>query len=643
LACVLVFCCAPLFNRLGGLEQRNDEAIYSYSVDRILETGHWLTPRNIPDDSPFLEKPPLKFWMVAGLMKIGVIPQDDWGMRLPDAVLCTLAFVYIYLLGARLANPVAGFVSVLLLFAFEPLIFFHGIRGNNMEGALLLAYCGGVYHFFSWAAGSGDGRRRHAWLVGGYFFLAFMTKFVAAIFLPVVCVAAMAARPSAWADWRPRWRDWLRPAAVTAALIAPWFIYQTIRDAHWFWHVILMDHVVTRFTGVLKVSHLHPWHHYFTSLWDELQRAGSLPIVLLGIVALVWAAFAWPLTRRHVSASLAETEPRPSPASIIIDDRVFLARLLLLWWLLPETIISFGTSKLFYYSYPFLPPLAIAGGLVSSQLLNLFVTAALGILGRLRLSGFLAERAAGWQRRRLSYVLTVVGTLGFVVAAATAYASPMEWRIGGARLFKNSSVWKPFLAAVGSWYFAGLGAGVVRLIGVILVGCLMPLSAYEAQLRRLDAIDHPIRSARDCALAVQASQNLGHSGIYKMSGDTDHPYFYYLRRLGPYLFPDQAGPGELARRLEVDGAQTLVVLSAEDYIYLGGMLALPPPVVNVDSGLVPGVSEAAKSARLTHGLPPAVAISDSVVILFPGPYASCARVTAHAGPRAKKLVTFGGG
>jgi hypothetical protein len=219
----------------------------------------------------------------------------------------------------------------------------------------------------------------------------------------------------------------------------------------------------------------------------------------------------------------------------------------------------------------------------------------------------------------------------------------MEWRIGGARLFKNSSVWKPFLAGVGSWYFAGLGAGVVRLIGVILVGCLMPLSAYEAQLRRLDAIDHPIRSARDCALAVQASQNLGHSGIYKMSGDTDHPYFYYLRRLGPYLFPDQAGPGELARRLEVDGAQTLVVLSAEDYIYLGGMLALPPPVVNVDSGLVPGVSEAAKSARLTRGLPPAVAISDSVVILFPGPYASCARVTAHAGPRAKKLVTFGGG
>jgi 4-amino-4-deoxy-L-arabinose transferase-like glycosyltransferase len=624
LACVLVFCCAPLFNRLGGLEQRNDEAIYSYSVDRILETGNWLTPHNIPDDVPFLEKPPLKFWMVAGLMKTGLIPKNDWGMRVLDAVFGTVAFVYIYLLGARLSNPVAGFVSVLLLFAFEPLIFFHGIRGNHMEGALLLAYCGGIYHFFRWTA-EDEGGRRHAWWFCGYFFLAFMTKFVAAIFLPVVCIAAIAVRPPARIDRRPRWREWLRPAAVTAALIAPWFIYQTIRDGRWFWHVILMDHVVKRFTGVLMKSHLHPWHHYFTTLWDELQRAGSLPVVLLGVVALL------------VKAAPERGERRWGPASNTNDDRVFLARLLLLWWLLPETIISFGTSKLFYYSYPFLPPLAIAAGLVSSQLLDLFVTSVLALLGRLRLAGLLTEHVARWQKRRLSDVLTVAGTLAFLLTAAAAYGSSVEWRVGGVRLFKNSSTWKPFVVGAGFWYFAGLGGVAVRLTGVALVACLMPLAAYDAQLRRLDATDHPIRSARDCAMAVQASLDLGHQGIYKMSGDTDHPFYYYLRELGPYLFPQQARPGELARRLEADREQTLVVLSLEDYAYLSGLRALPAPVVNPDTGLAPEVSEAAKSAHLTHALPAAVAIFDSVVILFPGPYASCARVTAHAGPRARML------
>jgi hypothetical protein len=67
LALVVVLFCAPLFVGLERWDLRSDEAIYSYSVDRILETGEWLTPRSIEVDGPFLEKPPLKFWMVAGL------------------------------------------------------------------------------------------------------------------------------------------------------------------------------------------------------------------------------------------------------------------------------------------------------------------------------------------------------------------------------------------------------------------------------------------------------------------------------------------------------------------------------------------------------------------------------------------------
>ena len=52
---------------------RNDEAIYDYAVDRILETGEWLTPRSSTLDGPFLEKPPLKFWIVAGAIKSGLL------------------------------------------------------------------------------------------------------------------------------------------------------------------------------------------------------------------------------------------------------------------------------------------------------------------------------------------------------------------------------------------------------------------------------------------------------------------------------------------------------------------------------------------------------------------------------------------
>src|SRR5687768_7786551 len=74
----------PLFIELGEWDLQSDEAIYSYAVDRMLETGDWLTPRGIRFDTPFLEKPPLKLWLVAGAIRAGLLPQDEYGFRFFD-------------------------------------------------------------------------------------------------------------------------------------------------------------------------------------------------------------------------------------------------------------------------------------------------------------------------------------------------------------------------------------------------------------------------------------------------------------------------------------------------------------------------------------------------------------------------------
>src|SRR5476649_1860164 len=86
LALVVLLFCLPLFIKLGDVDMANDEALYSYAVDRIVETGHWLTPRAIPSDTEFLEKPPLMFWMVAGGIKTGLLPDSDFGMRALSAL-----------------------------------------------------------------------------------------------------------------------------------------------------------------------------------------------------------------------------------------------------------------------------------------------------------------------------------------------------------------------------------------------------------------------------------------------------------------------------------------------------------------------------------------------------------------------------
>ena len=193
LALVITLFCVPLFSGLGGLDNENDESIYSFSVETMLKDGDWLTPKSSPSETDaFLEKPPLKFWLVAAPIALGWLPANEFGERFVDALFGSLAFLYVFGIGRKLGGPVAGLASVMLLFVHEQLLFEHGLRTNNMEASVLLAYCGGVYHFLAWRSVNPD-VKRHIVAMALYFVLGFMTKFVAALFLPVILVLAAAA------------------------------------------------------------------------------------------------------------------------------------------------------------------------------------------------------------------------------------------------------------------------------------------------------------------------------------------------------------------------------------------------------------------------------------------------------------------
>jgi len=81
LAIVAAVFSAPLFVGLGQPDREGDETNYSYAVQSILETGDWLNPRSAPtSDVVFLEKPPLKFGIVALPIRLGLLPNDDFGL-----------------------------------------------------------------------------------------------------------------------------------------------------------------------------------------------------------------------------------------------------------------------------------------------------------------------------------------------------------------------------------------------------------------------------------------------------------------------------------------------------------------------------------------------------------------------------------
>jgi Dolichyl-phosphate-mannose-protein mannosyltransferase len=573
---VLVLFCAPLFIGLRAWDLRNDEAIYSYSVDRVLETGEWMTPRSSPGDGPFLEKPPLKVWLVAGAIKLGLLPFDERGMRFWDVLFASGAFVYVFLLGCRLAGAAAGVVSVFLLFTFDPLILEHGVRGNNMEAPLLIAYSGSIYHFVRWAdEGVPVARRRmHAAVIGVYFSLGFMTKFVAILFLPVVCAAAFMLAPRALTRARQTWKDWTLPAAFIVLACAPWFVYETVVNGRQFWDDILLAHVILRFTGTLVPDHIRPWHHYVTQLWLELQLARIGWIVLAGLVLL--ALRAW--------------------------RRDWLARVCLVWCLLPLALLSMGTSKLFYYFYPFLPPLAIGGGLVAATVVDL-------IDGRFVRA--LAQRAATLARARgvspgprTQRVLAGLGGLALLLGVWTFCFGSVTVEVGGVRLFRNSSTARALVIGSLAWLASGYGQWTMKPVAAALIVLFLPAATYAPRVQRFSSVDHPLQSLRDCGLAVQASGASPATGVLHVSQDVHHAFNYYLRRLGPWVESGTASPDELHRRLSVPGAQSPIIMSKASYRTL------------VEGG---------------GDVPPGITIGDTFFILLPGPYERCVPAVVAGG------------
>lgn len=601
---VAVVClfCAPLFVGLGDSDLASDEAIYSYAVDRMLETGEWLTPRLIPYDGPFLEKPPLKFWVLAGAMRAGLLPQGEFGLRFLDASFGAVAFLYVFWLGRRLDGPLCGLVAVFVLFTHRQLLFEHGLRSNNMDAALFLAYCGGAYHFARWVEETPTTRRTmHAFAGVAYFTLGLLTKFVAVLFLPLVCAAAVAWRGGGLVRLRSGWRDWIAPALLACAVSLPWFVYQTLQADSALWQTMFGEHVYARFTGSLDARHLQPWHYYYSVTWTELALAGSHWIAAAGLVAL--AAKAW-------------------------TGRPWLARLLLVWWVLPIALISVGTSKVFHYAYPFLPPIALGAGVVASLLfwavgrvIRTAFSAADGAL--LRAVGPTWLHVSSWIRSPLGTadsnarfratvgrVLVAVAVIATGAAVWTALVGPIHWDVAVVGPLSSSSAVRPLVLAAICLILAGHARVLIPSMAIAVVAVVLPLSAYSTIMDRAASVRNPLRVLRDCVVDQQPIPTETH--VYPFYEQLlDHSPYYYLRHVGPWI--EHGGSpknDELSARLSATGRQALLILHADDYERF---------VQQIARGEIPGQRR-----------PPGLALPGRIVLLTPGSFETCAAASIAA-------------
>lgn len=566
---VLIAFCFPLFLGLASADLDNDEAIYAYAAESIVNTGRWMSPLSSPTtDVVFLEKPHLKFWIVAAPIRWGLLPYDEFGLRVWDAVFGAAAFLYVFLIGRRLAGPLCGIVAVLTLFAHRPLLFEHGLRTTNMEAALVLTYCGGVYHYLRWADG-GRERAGHIAAIGAWFVLGFMTKFVAALFLPaVLAVSALSIGQHRRQLLADRWRLLYASIAVAGAIV-PWFAYQHVVHGARLWGVMFGEHVFTRFTAFADASHLQPWHFYVTTGYGALVDANSAIWVGLGLAVLLVES----IRRRHA-------------AGIVI----------LIWLTLPLVLISLGTSKLYHYFYPFLPPVALAAGFGVAWLAR--HAARLTAPVWVRPDTFMASVSP-----RVKNAAVAVMAAALALALWTAIAGTARLAVGGHVLLRNGSIMRPLVVAILCAVVAGGLRTAVAAAFVLALSSIIPtpLTAYSENLGLLRLGHRPLGRLADCVRGVNETRRRNGeqppAGYSPVSTGFLHPYFYYLRGTG-WLDP-AVDDARLRGSLFVAGQEAPVVIDKARYSAF--------------------LERAARHDRL----PPAVS-RPHVLVLLPGPYGVCA-------------------
>ena len=161
----------------------------------------------------------------------------------------------------------------------------------------------------------------------------------------------------------------------------------------------------------------------------------------------------------------------------VCGERSTGATVVILWFCLPIGVMSTTTSKLFHYAYPFLPPVALAGGLAIAWIaapLYRVLERPIGAfdLIRRRLLGRISG-LPGWQ-----VATTVTGLVTLILSVVTFGFERLSLQVGPI-VARNSSVARPAATGV-ALLLAGAPAALVRAVAVsAMLLLVLPVNAYH--------------------------------------------------------------------------------------------------------------------------------------------------------------------
>jgi 4-amino-4-deoxy-L-arabinose transferase-like glycosyltransferase len=316
---LLVLCCFLFIFRLGvpGLMDP-DEGRYAEIAREMLVLGDFITPHL--NFLPYLEKPPLVYWLTAVSLKVGGL--NEWAARFIPALSALAGIMAVYWLAARLWGPKDAFLAGLITATSSGYV----LLGRLLTLDMTLTACLTWGIALAYLALRNQQRRYLPWayLALG---LGVLAKGPVALVLPALIFLT-------WFGVRGQWRQVFQlwhtgGALILAVVVLPWYVLAAWRNPEFLSYFFFQEHL-QRFLAP-RVHGGQPVTFYLGVL-----AAGFLPWIFL----LPWA---W-------QGSVAEKSPPEARG-----DRLFLA----CWFGAVFLFFSLARAKLFPYLLPGLPPLAL--------------------------------------------------------------------------------------------------------------------------------------------------------------------------------------------------------------------------------------------------------------------------------------------
>jgi 4-amino-4-deoxy-L-arabinose transferase-like glycosyltransferase len=346
-----------LFFRLGSLPLSGaDEPRYARIAQEMHERGNWITPTL--EGKPWLEKPPLYYWITAPLFSIS--KNSEVVARIGPAVCALLTGLAIFWLGSMMGARLAGLLGAMILLTS---IGFAGF-GRGASTDMPFTCCFTLAMAVLAAAIKKDIGLK---VLGAYVFLGLATLGKG----PVAIVLAIGTGIFFWLlnereGILRRWR--IAPGIIiTAAVAVPWFWLAFKQNGYAFISTFFINHNLARFVTDIH-HHSQPVYFY-------------VPVLLA--LMLPWSGWLLLLVTKSPPKEIRRWR-QWDPGMVFLSC----------WFFIPICFFSISDSKLAGYILPSLPPLALILGiriarwfeesaraprLQASMWLNLIFSAAMAI------------------------------------------------------------------------------------------------------------------------------------------------------------------------------------------------------------------------------------------------------------------------